>query len=127
MLLPPPTPLLSVVVARYREDVSWLLKLPPRVTYHILQKGSESKQPEYDEACQTVLEMLEGAAFLPGFVSHCSVQLPPLIVFTQGNPFDHNTNFLAEVSQLTARAALDEERYRRGHRLVCGVWTRVGV
>ena len=104
------TPLLLVVVARYQEDVSWLSKLPPRVTYHILQKGSESKQPEYDEACQTILPNVgrEAHSYL-SFVSHCS-ELPPLIVFTQGNPFDHNASFLAEVSQLTARAALDEER-----------------
>ena len=46
-------PTVRLIVARYQEDTSWLLSLPPLVEYHVLQK--HALQPELEPAHQTLL------------------------------------------------------------------------
>ena len=45
--------LVHLIVARYKEDVSWLNELPPRVSYHVMQK--DALQPEMPPERQTQL------------------------------------------------------------------------
>ena len=99
-----------LVVARYREEVSWLARLPPGVSYHIMQK--DALQPELAANQQTLLPNVgrEAHSYL-SFVQRtyaeeaCDLKaLPPLLVFAQADPFDHNPNFLSELASIASLA-----------------------
>ncbi|EOD25872.1 hypothetical protein EMIHUDRAFT_206076 [Emiliania huxleyi CCMP1516] len=49
-----PCPAVLLVLARFREDVSWLARLPPGVEYHVMQKGG-AVQRELPACRQTAL------------------------------------------------------------------------
>lgn len=95
-----------VVVARYREDVSWLQQLPTGVTFHVMQKSA--LQPELPTTAQTLLPNVgrEAHSYLTfALAAREDETLAPLLVFTQGDPFAHNPAFLEEVAALHARVA----------------------
>ena len=97
----PASCLVHLIVARYKEDVSWLNELPPRVSYHVMQK--DALQPEMPPERQTQLTNVgrESHSYLSYyFLVRCwtAWQLPPLLVCCQGNPFEHNQNFLSDVA-----------------------------
>lgn len=101
----PASCLVHLIVARYKEDVSWLNELPPRVSYHVMQK--DALQPEMPPERQTQLTNVgrESHSYLSYFLSCVAGlhgELPPLLVCCQGNPFEHNQNFLSDVAALVA-------------------------
>ena len=136
---PPATcdsPTVLVVVARYREDVSWLTQLPKNVGYHIMQK--EALLPELDSRAQTLLPNVgrESHSYLRFFQSASNagttgvlgigggggtahmMPLPRLLICAQGDPFDHNPRFLEEVASLSEGVA----RGHTPHFMPLGVW-----
>jgi hypothetical protein len=78
----------EIVVARYREAVSWLRNTPPRFAVTIYDKGG-SLEP----LPGTRIERLENAGFeAHSYLHHITSnydRLSPLTVFCQGHPFDH--------------------------------------
>lgn len=120
-----------VIVARYQEHMGWLSKLPPQVGFHVLQK--HALQPELPTSSQTLLPNVgrESHSYLTylrtlrglaaegqaAIGNEQAVSTPPLLVCTQGDPFDHNPSFLDELTHLAASAA-------RGH---CDDFTPLGL
>ena len=102
-----------VVVARFREDVGWLARLPPRTGYHVIQKAELS--PSLPSDAQTLAPNVgrESHSFLTHLIrlvrEHTDgrARLPALVVCAQGDPFDHNPAFLDDVATLVTLAAAD--------------------
>ena len=96
-----------LVVARYQEDITWLERLPERVTFHVLQK--HALQPELPNDAQTLLPNVgrESHSYLHHLKAlkekvHATTaaNLPPWIVCTQADPFEHNEHFLQDIATL---------------------------
>ena len=99
-----------VIVARFREDVSWVQQLPEHVGYHIVQKDaispdlpceSQSLAPNVGRESHSYLSQLRRL-----LAQHRSgaAALPPLVVCAQANPFDHNSEFLDDLGTLASLA-----------------------
>ena len=106
---PAMTPSVTLLVARYQEDVSWLHQLPARVAFHIVQKGG-ALQPEFPAERQSLLpnvgrESHSYLSFLAERAHDEAAPLSPLLVCTQADPFPHNPAFLEEVAALADVAA----------------------
>ncbi|EOD35268.1 hypothetical protein EMIHUDRAFT_227583 [Emiliania huxleyi CCMP1516] len=69
-----PCPAVLLVLARFREDVSWLARLPPGVEYHVMQKGG-AVQRELPACRQTALPNVgrEAHAYLSSFLDELSL------------------------------------------------------
>ena len=79
-----------LLLARYREDVSWLSLLPAGVTFHVMQKGG-AMQPELPQEQQSLLpnvgrESHSYLSFLAERAHDAAVPLPPLLVLAQARP-----------------------------------------
>ena len=110
----PPSPTcrdaVLLVVARFREDVSWLEQLSAECQFFIMQK--EELQPQFPPDRQTLLPNVgrESHSYL-SFVQRAHAEnggvaaLPPLVVFCQADPFEHNPRFLDELTALARCAA----------------------
>jgi hypothetical protein len=73
-------PAVAVVVAKFREDVSWLASMPPHWDVFV-----------YDKSDGTIPNVGREAETYARFVAERYDQLPrwDCVVFLQGNPFDH--------------------------------------
>lgn len=90
-------PALSVVVARYKEDVAWLNQLPADARVTVYNKGP-------DIAAGTLRDGItvhalpnhgrESHTFLYHLRNHFDAQASEFTVFTQGDPFEHSPGFL---------------------------------
>ena len=91
-----------------------MAQLPPRTIFHILQK--DQLQQEWPIAQQTLLPNVgrESHSFLRHFAS-CAAgdtsQPPPWMICSQGNPFEHNPNFIEDVAALVVAhlASVEED------------------
>eukprot|EP00316_Scyphosphaera_apsteinii_P009760 CAMPEP_0119326566 /NCGR_PEP_ID=MMETSP1333-20130426/68689_1 /TAXON_ID=418940 /ORGANISM="Scyphosphaera apsteinii, Strain RCC1455" /LENGTH=232 /DNA_ID=CAMNT_0007334901 /DNA_START=458 /DNA_END=1156 /DNA_ORIENTATION=+ len=118
----PQSGIVYVIVARYREDVSWLQQLPQGVLFHVYQK--EALQPHIPAECQTLLPNVgrEAHSYLTFLASQDDLTLlPDLLIFTQGDPFEHNRAFLQDVEVLAAHAL--EHGTENLHFVPLGLWS----
>lgn len=107
----PDGPSVLLIVARYKEDVSWLKSLPALVEYHVVQKCA--LQPELAAERQTLLPNVgrESHSYLTHLLrlqreaADGRVALPLLLVCVQADPFEHNSRFLDELDVLAGAAA----------------------
>jgi hypothetical protein len=80
--------MITIIVARYNEDVSWTKKFPNVV---IFNKG-ESLGSEYNEIMMPNVGR-EGHTYYSYIVNNYG-NLSDYIVFLQGRPFDHSPNII---------------------------------
>lgn len=95
---------LTVVVARYNEDVSWLNQLPADASVIVYNKGAEI--PAGTLRADITVHALpnhgrESHTYLYHLRHHFDAAASEFTVFTQGDPFEHSPGFL----QLTRIAA----------------------
>jgi hypothetical protein len=76
-----------IVVARYNEDLNWVSKT--QIPYIIYNKGEENIDLSYISIPN---EGREGETYLKYIIDNYD-NLPDYIIFCQGNPFDHCSDF----------------------------------
>ena len=81
-----------IVIARYKEDINWIDKLPTGWLPVIIQKKNEELDGDMPNAGR------EPGSFLFAIAKHYN-QIKPNDVwaFVQGNPFDHCANFMDKI------------------------------
>jgi Protein of unknown function (DUF3431) len=126
-----PPPARQLVVARYKEDVSWLpLVNMPAVVY--------CKNPDCRDAVHVHLPNTkrEAGTILHHIVTHYH-ELARLTYFAQGNPFDHARDFLKRLKITYEEPTSLTQQYLRHHpppeikatdkvEAVQGFWVRYG-
>lgn len=97
----------DLVVARYRESVAWLRKVPRAVRVSIYDKGKELSPASVPRAEIAALPNLgrEAHTYLTHIVNNFH-GLAPLTVFCQGKPFDHVPEFHRVLRALAAGATV---------------------
>ncbi|MBW7907385.1 MAG: DUF3431 domain-containing protein [Kiritimatiellae bacterium] len=77
-------PRVELVVARFQEDVKWLRRVPRAIRVHVYDKSGRP------DSAYSVLPNVgrEAHTYLHHLVTHYE-ELPDILVFTQGHPFDH--------------------------------------
>ena len=88
----------TMVIARFNESLSWLDFMPKNINFLIYNKGQELKdeklisQPNIKiiEKCHNTGRETE--TYLRHIVSNYD-NLSDIVIFTQGNPLEHNPNF----------------------------------
>lgn len=98
-------PAIDVVVARYRESVSWLRKTPHALRLFVYDKGGDLAAADASRAEIVPLPNVgrEAHTYLTHIVRHYH-ELAPLNVFCQGKPFDHVPEFHRVLRELAAGA-----------------------
>ena len=109
---PATPPRVLLLLARYQEDVGWLGRVPPGVTFHVVQKGG-ALQPELPQEQQSLLpnvgrESHSYLRFLAERAHDLAAPLPPLLVLVQADPFVHNPKLLEDLARLVEAAATPE-------------------
>lgn len=102
---------LTVVLARYKEDVSWLDKL--NHDFCIVNKGPDDINEKYKDKILKIPYKERGRE-AQGYVSYIIENydnLPDYLVFTQANPFDHCPPFLDIINNFK----FDVDYLRLGH------------
>lgn len=87
--LKPMTVLLHLVVARYREELNWLRKVPRTIGVTVYDKSGDDVQPN---AVPLPNVGREAHTYLQHLVSHYD-ELAEYTIFCQGKPFDHAYDF----------------------------------
>lgn len=77
----------SIVIAKYKEDISWVQKIPKGWNIHIYDKDMENFPNAPGREAHTYLH----------FIYHNYDSLEGDYIFCQGNPFDHCPTFLDEL------------------------------
>lgn len=78
----------TIVAARYKEDVSWLVPFAPKVS--IQNKGDLSSVPKELQPCCRQLPNIGLDQFCyVNYIVENYDKLPQIILFTQANPIDH--------------------------------------
>jgi Protein of unknown function (DUF3431) len=128
---PAPPPARQLVVARYKEDVTWLpLVDMPKIVY--------CKNPDCRDAGHVHLPNTkrEAGTFLHHIATHYH-ELAHLTYFAQGNPFDHARDFLKRLKVAYEEPTSLTQQYLRHHpspavkaadkvENVQGFWVRYG-
>jgi hypothetical protein len=88
----------SLVVARYREELDWLLKVPENYEIFLYNKGPELKDTRLYERCRLIEDLdntgRESHTYLHHIQSGAGRNLEKT-VFSQGDPKEHSPDFLA--------------------------------
>lgn len=79
----------KVVICRYNEDLSWLSDI--KHDFIIYNKGSENMPFDFI-SCENTGR--EGESFIRYIVDNYD-SIPDRVVFSQGNPFDHCSDFIS--------------------------------
>ncbi len=79
--------MLSLVIAKYNEDLSWINELPKDIKINIIEKGKDLENIGR-EASSYVFFVLRNYEKLEGDY-----------IFCQGYPFDHDLNFIQNVKK----------------------------
>jgi hypothetical protein len=80
-----------LTIARYREDVAWSLTIPTAVCISVYSKAEDQMLTPYFWLPNVGRE---AHTYLHHIVANYH-RLPPEMVFCQGNPFDHDRDFIA--------------------------------
>lgn len=93
----------DLVVARYREPVAWLRKVPRSIRVFLYDKGGDLAPADvpYAELARLANVGREAHTYLSHIVRHYD-GLSPLTVFCQGKPFDHVPEFHRVLRTLVA-------------------------
>ena len=83
---------LELVVARYREDLSWLRNISPQIRATVYDKSQEGSTPVAPNAQYLENVGREAHTYLHHIVARYET-LAPITVFCQGKPFDHAFDF----------------------------------
>ena len=83
----------KLVVAKYNEDINWLNQV--NTEYVIYNKGINIEKPSI------IAENIgrESETYLR-YIKDNYDNLPDVVIFTQGNPFDHCNNFIDQVNSI---------------------------
>lgn len=81
---------MELVVARYKEDLSWLKEVPSDIKIIVYNKGDPIHNIKH---IQRPNVGREGETYAHHIISRYD-SLPEVTIFTQGNPFDHSPKFL---------------------------------
>ena len=83
-----------LVVSRYKEDLSWLDEVPEDINIYLYNKGESSGRDD-----EILLPNIgrEAHTFLYHVINNW-FSFPDYFIFSQGNPFDHDSNFLKKIS-----------------------------
>ena len=88
----------NFVVARFNEDVSWLSKITlPDCEFKIYNKGEDNlsypsiKRPNLGGDSETLIN----------YIVENYDNLPDYVIFTQGNPFDHDFDIIDTINNHT--------------------------
>jgi hypothetical protein len=85
----------SLVVARYKEDVSWLSKVSPEWTVKVYDKGAGDLPNFPGREAHTYLHHIVMNLYQQGIGDETA--------FVQGNPFDHCPSLLSDLESPTVR------------------------
>ncbi|MES2475491.1 MAG: hypothetical protein V4640_06905 [Verrucomicrobiota bacterium] len=97
---PPVTPPghVTLVVARYNEDLSWLTRLPADITVMVYNKGPQIEDAILLDRIAELLPLPNAGREPDTYLYHLSRQTPgkpdDWTVFCQGDPFPHSPNFI---------------------------------
>ncbi len=91
---PPPPGEIELVVARHREPLAWLRRVPREIAVRVYDKGGDLQPAGAPRAAIERLPNVgrEAHTYLHHLVSRRDA-LAPLTVFCQGHPFDHASDF----------------------------------
>lgn len=88
---------IHIVIARYRESIDWINKIPKNYKIFIYNKNNEPLTILNCENNITIINLpnigREGDTYLHHIITHYD-NLPDRIIFTQGDPFPHSPRFL---------------------------------
>ncbi len=114
--IPAPKDRMTLVVARYREDISWLTELPDDISVVLYNKGPEILGREVLARVDELISLPNQGREPDTYLHHLSRQIPvnpsDWTVFCQGDPFPHSPDFIellrhrdqwADVQPLTGR------------------------
>lgn len=97
----------KLVVAKYKEDVSWLGDLP-----HVIY----NKDPNGPSPLPNIGR--EAHTYLHHIVSNYD-NLDEYTIFVQGNPFDHSPNLLRNIQNISSATEVPDFMYLSEHILPC--------
>ncbi|WP_337271417.1 hypothetical protein [Oryzifoliimicrobium ureilyticus] len=87
----------SIVIARYKEDLAWVLKIPSDFEIFIYNKGDAIVDPRILEKADHVIDRpnagRESETYLHHMLTHRRTDRD-FTVFCQGDPFEHSPDFL---------------------------------
>lgn len=87
---------IDLVVARYKEDVSWVFSIPNNINAIVYNKFYKEDETANNITLPNVGR--EAHTYLYHIVKNFD-KLSEHTIFSQGNPFDHSPKFLQEISK----------------------------
>jgi hypothetical protein len=106
----------EIVVARYKEDISWLLQVSPLWLITVYNKGPSNIPEAVTSAGNiTIIELENKGREAETYAQHMLKRyhtIADLTIYIQGDPFDHSPELLEAIKVLEKRTKLSyEERY----------------
>lgn len=80
---------IDVVIARYREDISWIAAIPQKCRVWILCAEFLPIVTPRQAKCQIILDGGNEVGSITSYIIQNYGDLPEYVCFCQGNPFDH--------------------------------------
>lgn len=90
---------MEIVVAHYKENIDWIYKNDLQNDVILFDKGNNIINKKYKEYIQLENVGREGHTYLH-YIINAYYNLPEIIIFTQGNPFDHSKNFIEKIKNI---------------------------
>lgn len=89
--------MLTIVIARYNEDISWVNDVPPYAKVYLYNKGPSIEPGVIRREVNLIPlpnEGRESGTYMYHLMHGFNPQEAEFTVFTQGDPFDHSPNFI---------------------------------
>lgn len=96
---------MELVVAHYREDVSWLSNIPPQIRVTVYDKSGDKNGAGSTPSTARALPLPNVGREAHTYLHHICTRyetLAPLTIFCQGKPFDHAFDFHKTLRELAA-------------------------
>ena len=86
----------DVVIARYAENVDWIVEIPDEFDVYIYNKGAEIKTPETIRRAKKIMNRPNVGRESESYLWHMQRHLgrDNYTVFCQGDPFEHSPDFI---------------------------------
>jgi len=87
----------SIVIARYKEDISWVLEIPPNFEIFLYNKGDQISDPRLLKRINHLIARPNVGRESETYLFHMINNLAAgngFTVFAQGDPFEHSPDFL---------------------------------
>lgn len=86
-----------LIIARYKEDITWLDKINDSWLPMVVQKGTEEQEGDIPNRGR------EPTSFLYAILKHYdNIEPNDVLAFVQGDPFPHTTNFIDNLNGLNS-------------------------